>query len=380
MNPVYLDYAATTPVAPEVASVMARCLGLDGVFANPASRSHVLGWEAEQTVEEARRHVADLLGCDPREVIWTSGATEANNLAIKGIVEASGGSTCHIVTSAYEHKAVLDTCAWLERRGHRVTRVMPASDGTVSVQTVLAALEADTSLVSIMHVNNELGTVNDITGLGAALAERGVLFHVDAAQSVGKLPFDLRTLPVDLMSLSAHKFYGPKGAGALFVRRRPGLAVAAQMHGGGHERGMRSGTLPTHQLAGMGEAARLAMAQLDSDRRHIDTLGRRLLEGLLSIPGAELNGTGARWPGIINVSFAPIDAETLLTALGGLAISSGSACNSASMEPSYVLTSLGVSRARASSALRFSVGRYTTVADVEAAVDELRRVVQRLMA
>jgi cysteine desulfurase len=380
MTPVYLDYAATTPVAPEVAAAMVRCLGLEGIFANPASRSHALGWQAEEVVEDARRQVADLLGCDPREIVWTSGATEADNLAIKGVVEAVGRSSCHIVTSAYEHKAVLDTCAWLERQGHRVTRVPPAADGTVSAQSVLAALEPDTVLVSIMHLNNELGTVNDIAAIGAALAERGVTFHVDAAQSVGKLPLDLRSTPVDLLSVSGHKFYGPKGVGALFVRRRPGLALAAQIHGGGHERGMRSGTLPTHQLAGMGVAARLAIECMAVDRAHVEALGARLQEGLLSLPGAVQNGAGERWPGILNVSFTPVDGETLLTALGGIAISSGSACNSASMEPSYVLKSLGLSRARAASALRFSVGRYTTAAEVEAALTEVRNVVARLSA
>lgn len=378
MKPVYLDYAATTPVAPEVAAEMSRYLTLDGIFANPASRSHGLGWQAEAAVEEARRDLAELIGADPREIIWTSGATEADNLAIKGVVEASGRKDSHVITSSYEHKAVLDSCKYLQGNGVQVTYIAPEPSGVVDPAKVVAAITEATVLISLMYVNNELGTINDVETVGREARARQIPFHVDAAQAVGKLPIDLKTLPVDLLAISAHKFYGPKGVGALYVRRSPYVKVAAQMHGGGHERGMRSGTLPTHQLVGLGQASRLAAAQLDSDHAHIAALQGRLWAGLRELPHVVLNGSGPRIPGITNVSFPGVDGETLLMSLADIAVSSGSACNSATVEPSYVLTALGVSRAVAQSALRISIGRYTTVEDIDLAIACIRRSVSRL--
>lgn len=379
MKPIYLDYAATTPVAPEVATEMSRYLTLDGVFANPASRSHGLGWQAESAVEEARRDLAELIGADPREIIWTSGATEADNLAIKGVVEASGRSTPHIITSSYEHKAVLDSCKYLQNKGVGVTYIAPEPNGVVDPAKVIAAITEATVLISLMYVNNELGTINDVEAVGKEARARQIPFHVDAAQAVGKLPIDLKTLPVDLLAISAHKFYGPKGVGALYVRRSPYVKVAAQIHGGGHERGMRSGTLPTHQLVGMGQASRLAAAQMASDHERIAALQARLWAGLSVLPNVVLNGCGPRIPGITNVSFPGVDGETLLMSLADIALSSGSACNSATVEPSYVLTALGVSRAVAQSALRISMGRYTTLEDVDHAIASISRSVSRLL-
>lgn len=378
MKPVYLDYAATTPVAPEVAAEMARYLTLDGIFANPASRSHGLGWQAESAVEDARRDVAELLGADPREIIFTSGATEADNLALKGVVEAADCVQPHIITSGYEHKAVLDSCRYLEGKGCRVTYVQPDATGCVDPARITAAICDQTVVISLMHVNNELGTINDIETVGQVARERRIPFHVDAAQSVGKLAIDLKNLPVDLLSVSAHKFYGPKGIGALYVRRSPYVKVAAQIHGGGHERGMRSGTLPTHQLVGMGQAARLAGERMAADHVHITELQASLWAGLHDLPGAILNGSGRRLPGITNVSFPGIDGETLLMSLAEIAVSSGSACNSATVEPSYVLKALGVPRDVAQSALRVSMGRYTTHADISIAVACIRNAVMKL--
>lgn len=378
MKSIYLDYAATTPVAPEVATEMSRYLTLDGVFANPASRSHGLGWQAESAVEEARRDLAELIGADPREIIWTSGATEADNLAIKGVVEASGRSAPHIITSSYEHKAVLDSCKHLQNKGVGVTYIAPEPNGVVDPAKVIAAITDATVLISLMYVNNELGTINDVEAVGKEARARQIPFHVDAAQAVGKLPIDLKTLPVDLLAISAHKFYGPKGVGALYVRRSSYVKVAAQIHGGGHERGMRSGTLPTHQLVGMGQASRLAAAQLASDHERITALQARLWAGLSELPHVVLNGYGPRIPGITNVSFPGVDGETLLMSLADIALSSGSACNSATVEPSYVLTALGVSRAVAQSALRISMGRYTTMEDVDHAITSISRSVSRL--
>lgn len=378
-RPAYLDYAATTPVAPEVAAEMSRYLTLDGVFANPASRSHGLGWQAESAVEDARRDVAELIGADPREIIWTSGATESDNLAIKGVVEATGRSDAHVVTSSYEHKAVLDSCKYLQHRGVQVTYVPPEANGVVDPQRIMAAVTDATVLISLMYVNNELGTINDVGAVGQFARTRQIPFHVDAAQAVGKIAIDLKNLPVDLLSISAHKLYGPKGVGALYVRRSPYVKVAAQMHGGGHERGMRSGTLPTHQLVGMGAACRIANASLLRDHEHIARLQSRLWEGLKDLPGVTLNGTGARFPGITNLSFPGVDGETLLMSLADIAVSSGSACNSATVEPSYVLTALGVTREVAQSALRLSIGRYSTEEDIDRAVMAVSHSVLRLL-
>ena len=381
-KPVYLDYAATTPVAPEVAARMGECLGLDGIFANPASRSHMYGWQAEEQVEEARAHVAALINADPREVVWTSGATEANNLALKGIAETyrtqhkTGG---HIVVSAIEHKAILDPVAWLETQGFRVTRITPSPEGIITVDALSAALEDETFLVSLMHVNNELGCINDIKGFSELCRARGVLLHCDAAQAAGKVSLDVKSLGVDLLSLSAHKFYGPKGVGALYVRRASEVQVAAQIHGGGHERGMRSGTLPTHQLVGMGEAARRAAELLGADAMRIAQLRDRLWQGLMDLPDIRRNGSATNCvSGILNISFGKIDGEMLLLALRDLAVSSGSACNSASMSPSYVLKAIGLSDEAAQASLRFSIGRYTTADEIEFAIEHIRTVVAKL--
>ena len=374
---VYLDYAATTPVDPAVVDVMVRHLGPEGTFANPASRSHLYGWLAEEAVENARRQVADLLNADPREVVWTSGATEANNLAIKGVIDARGGG--HVITSATEHKAVLDACRWLEQQGHPVSYLKPSSDGRVSVDAVREAMREDTVLVSVMHANNETGVINDIAAIGALCRERGVLFHTDAAQTVGKLPLDVRALPVDLVSVCAHKIYGPKGIGALYVRRSPDVRVMAQIHGGGHERGMRSGTLATHQIVGMGEAFALAGRLTTEEGPRIAALRDQLWEGIAGLPGLSINGAGApRLPGHLNVAFAGVDGEMLMTALNQVAVSSGSACTSASLEPSYVLKAMGIADALAHGSIRFSVGRFTTEEDIQRAVANVLEAVGRL--
>ncbi len=379
--PVYLDYAATTPVDPRVAQAMGKCLTLDGNFGNPASRSHLIGWKAEEAVELARRHVADLVRCDPREIVWTSGATESNNLALKGIAHARREQGRHLVTSCIEHKAVLDSMQQLEREGFEITRLRPDAHGRVSAAQVLAALRPDTTLVSLMQVNNELGVVNDIAAIGAVVHGAGALLHVDAAQSAGKLPIDLAELPVDLMSFSAHKVYGPKGIGALFVRRAPEIRLECQMHGGGHERGMRSGTLPTHQAVGMGEAFRLAAQALSEESARLHQLRQRLLRGLAELPGVHLNGHPEHTvPGIVNLAFEGVDGETLLLSLRTLAVSSGSACMSATMEPSHVLRGIGLPDALAQSALRVSFGRFTTADDIDTAIAALRDAVPRLRA
>jgi len=379
--PVYLDYAATTPVDPRVAQRMGECLTLDGNFGNPASRSHLIGWKAEEAVELARRHVADLVHCDPREIVWTSGATESNNLALKGIAHARRERGCHLVTSCIEHKAVLDSMQQLEREGFEITRLRPDAHGRVSAEQVGAALRPDTILVSLMQVNNELGVVNDIAAIGALVHAAGTLLHVDAAQSAGKLPIDLGVLPVDLMSFSAHKVYGPKGIGALFVRRSPDIRLECQMHGGGHERGMRSGTLPTHQAVGMGEAFRLAAQALSEESARLGQLRQRLLRGLAELPGVHLNGHPEHSvPGIVNLAFEGVDGETLLLSLRTLAVSSGSACMSATMEPSYVLRGIGLPDTLAQSALRISFGRFSTVDDIDTAIAALHEALPRLRA
>ncbi len=377
--PVYLDYAATTPVDPRVAEAMAQCLTLSGTFGNPASRSHLFGWQAEELVENARRDVADLINCDPREIVWTSGATEADNLAIKGVAEFHANKGRHIISSRVEHKAVLDSCHYLEQKGFEVTYLNPEADGSIDPARVAAAIRADTILVSLMHVNNETGSVNDLAAIGAITRQHDVLLHVDAAQGAGKLPVDLAELPVDLMSLSAHKVYGPKGVGALFVRRDPRAQLAAQMHGGGHERGLRSGTLPTHQLVGMGQAFRLAKTQLPEESVRLHGLRDQLMAGLSQVSGWQLHGqaTGGV-PGIVNLGFAGVDGESLLLALRQIAVSSGSACMSATLEPSYVLKAMGVDDDMAQSALRISFGRFSTAQDIDTALESLVRTLEHL--
>jgi len=378
-KPIYLDYSATTPVDPRVAQKMSDCLLTDGNFGNPASRSHVYGWEAEEAVEEARTQVAKLLNCDPREIVWTSGATESDNLAIKGVAEANGKSRRHIVTSAIEHKAVLDTCAYLETKGYEVTYLEPGPSGIIEPQQVAAALRPDTLLVSLMQVNNEIGVINDIAAIGDVCHAAGVLFHVDAAQSAGKIAVDLAQMKVDLMSLSAHKMYGPKGIGALYVRRLPPVRIAAQIHGGGHENGRRSGTLATHQIVGMGEAARILRECMDSENARIATLRNRLWSHLKQMDGVSVNGDlERRLPGNLNVAFAGIDGETLMIALDDIAVSTGSACTSATVEPSYVLRALGVPDDLAHASLRFTVGRFTTEDDIDRAARRVVEVVERL--
>ena len=377
--PVYFDYAATTPVDPRVAQKMSECLMAEGNFGNPASRSHKFGWEAEEAVELARQQVADLLHCDPREIVWTSGATESDNLAIKGVAQFYKTRGKHIVTSKIEHKAVLDPCRHLEKEGFEVTYLEPSEDGLITPQQVADAIREDTTLVSIMHVNNEIGVVNDIAGIGEICREAKVFFHVDAAQSAGKMPIDLSQLKVDLMSLSAHKMYGPKGVGVLFVSRKPRVRLEAQMHGGGHERGMRSGTLATHQLVGMGEACRIAGAEMQEEGTRILKLRERLWDGLREMEEVYANGDlNAHIPGIINMSFNFVEGESLIMSLPELAVSSGSACTSASLEPSYVLRALGMNDELAHSSLRFSIGRFTTEADVDQAIDQVRQAVEKL--
>ena len=370
MTPLYLDYAATTPVDPRVAEVMGRHLTLDGVFANPASRTHRYGWDAEEAVELGRSQLATLLGCDVRELVFTSGATEANNLAIKGMAEALAGRGRHLISSPIEHKAVVDCFKLLAQQGFEVTWLVPEPSGVIAPETLAQALRPDTVLVSLMAVHNELGVTNDLAALGALCLEAGVPFHVDGAQALGKMALDLSSLPVDLMSFSGHKIYGPKGVGALYVARTLTPRPVAQMHGGGHERGLRSGTLPTHQIAGFGAAAACyADGNLEAELAHLEACRRGFLRGLGDLPGVHHLGAGApAMPGILNLAFEGVDGETLQMAVASeLACSSGSACNSVSVEPSFVLTALGVPRALAFAALRFSFGRFTTEAEAERA-------------
>ena len=363
---VYLDYASTTPVDPYVAEQMAACLTIEGSFGNPASRSHRYGWVAEEAVDVARNQVADLLNCDPREIVFTSGATESNNLAIKGVIESAAQEKKHIITVSTEHKAVLDTCEYLEGQGIAVTYLQPDCTGLITPEQVADAITTNTVLVSVMHVNNETGVIQNIADIGNLCRANGIYFHVDAAQSAGKLPLDLSSLPVDLMSVSAHKCYGPKGIGALFVRRRPKVQISAQMHGGGHERGKRSGTLPTHQIVGFGAACELASQKLENEAVRLRHLTELLWERLSVLEDIYLNGhLTQRVPSIINVSFGGVDGESLVMGLHDIAISTGSACTSASMEPSYVLTALGRDADLAHAGLRFSVGRFTSVEDIQ---------------
>ena len=377
--PIYLDYASTTPVDPAVADRMVEFLTPSGHFGNPASRSHMFGWQAEAAVEDARVDVANLIGADPREVVWTSGATEANNLAIKGCAQFNTRKGKHIITSKIEHKAVLDTCRQLEREGFEITYLDPDKNGLIQPQAVADALRDDTTVVSIMHVNNELGTLNDIAAIGKLCRENKVFFHVDAAQSAGKTAIDVEAMQVDMMSFSAHKIYGPKGIGALYVRRKPRVRIEAQMHGGGHERGMRSGTLPTHQIVGMGAAFKLGAEVLADESARITALRKRLWDGVSDMQEVYLNGSEQQHvPGIINISFAYVEGESLIMALRDLAVSSGSACTSASLEPSYVLRALGLNDEMAHSSIRFSIGRYTTEKDVDDAIAKVRHAVEKL--
>lgn len=378
-KPIYFDYLATTPVDPRVVEKMVHCLSMEGNFGNPASRSHIYGWKAEEAVENARRQLADLVNADPREIVWTSGATESDNLAIKGVAHFYQKKGKHIVTSKIEHKAVLDTCRQLEREGFDVTYLDPGSNGLITPQIIAGALREDTILVSIMHANNEIGTVNDIAGIGEVTRNAGVLFHVDAAQSAGKIEIDMETMKVDLMSMSGHKMYGPKGVGALYVRRKPRVRLEAQMHGGGHERGMRSGTLATHQIVGMGEAAQIAREGMAQEAVRLKSLRQRFWDGIKDIEEVHVNGDlEQRLPGVINASIAFVEGESLIMSLKDLAISSGSACTSASLEPSYVLRALGLNDELAHSSLRFSFGRFTTEEDVDVAIEQLRTAVEKL--
>ncbi len=377
--PIYMDYSATTPVDPRVAEKMCAYLTQDGIFGNPASRSHAFGWAADEAVSAARAQVAQLVNADPKEIVWTSGATESDNLAIRGVAEFYAKKGRHIITCKTEHKAVLDTCRQLERDGYEITYLEPESDGLIDLQKLEAALRDDTILVSIMHVNNEIGVIQDIAAIGEMTRARKILFHVDAAQSAGKVPIDLAALKVDLMSFSAHKIYGPKGIGALYVQRKPRVRLEAQMHGGGHERGMRSGTLPTHQIVGMGEAFRLAGEEMAADNERILGLRQRLWDGIRDMEEVYLNGDEShRVAGNLNVSFAYVEGESLIMALKDLAVSSGSACTSASLEPSYVLRALGREDELAHSSIRFTLGRFSTQEEVDYAINKIRTEVERL--
>ncbi len=379
--PIYMDYSATTPVDERVAEKMMSFLTRQGQFGNPASRSHVFGWKAEEAVEEARRQVAALINADPREIVWTSGATESDNLAIKGVAHFYRKNGRHIVTLKTEHKAVLDSCRQLEREGYEVTYLEPEANGLLDLKKFEAALRPDTILASVMHVNNEIGVIQDIATIGEICREHKVIFHVDAAQSAGKIPIDMAQLKVDLMSFSAHKVYGPKGIGALYVRRKPRVRVEAQMHGGGHERGLRSGTLPTHQIAGMGEAFRIAREEMAEESKRVAALRDRLWNGLNEMEEVYLNGDpDHRVAGNLNVSFNYVEGESLIMALKDMAVSSGSACTSSSLEPSYVLRALGRNDELAHSSIRFTIGRFTTAEEVDYIIDIVRQKVDKLRA
>ncbi|WP_343726489.1 IscS subfamily cysteine desulfurase [Burkholderia seminalis] len=378
-RPIYMDYSATTPVDPRVVDKMVPFLHEQ--FGNPASRSHSHGWNAEQAVEEARAHVAALLGADPREIVWTSGATEGNNLAIKGAAHFYQGTGKHLVTVKTEHKAVLDTCRELERQGFDVTYLDVEENGLLDLDALRRALRADTILVSVMLANNETGVIQPIAEIGALCRARGIVFHCDAVQAAGKIPVDVNALNVDLLTVTAHKVYGPKGIGALYVRRKPRVRIEAQMHGGGHERGMRSGTLPTHQIVGMGEAFRLAKEEMEEESRRVGALRDRLLAGLSTLDEVYVNGDLARRiPHNLNVSFNFVEGESLIMGIKGVAVSSGSACTSASLEPSYVLRALGRSDELAHSSIRFTLGRFTTEAEVDSVIAQVHDTVDKLRA
>ncbi|EST58243.1 IscS subfamily cysteine desulfurase [Proteus hauseri] len=377
--PIYLDYSATTPVDPRVAEKMMQCLTIDGIFGNPASRSHRFGWQAEEAIDIARNQIADLIGADPREIVFTSGATEADNLALKGVANFYQKKGKHIITSKTEHKAILDTCRQLEREGFEVTYLAPKNDGLIDLKELEEAMREDTILVSIMHVNNEIGVVQDIAAIGELCRSKGIIYHVDATQSVGKLPIDLSKLKVDLLSLSAHKVYGPMGIGALYVRRKPRIRLEAQMHGGGHERGMRSGTLAVHQIVGMGEAYRILKEEMADETKRLNELRLRLWNGIKDIEEVYINGSLEHTaPNILNVSFNYVEGESLMMALKDLAVSSGSACTSASLEPSYVLRALGLTDELAHSSIRFSLGRFTTEEEIDYAIEQIHSAIGRL--
>ena len=377
--PIYLDYASTTPVDPRVVAKMQECLSLEGNYGNPASRSHEFGWKAEESVEEARANVASLVNCDHREIVWTSGATESDNLAIKGAARFYRKKGNHVITSKLEHKAVLDSCRQLEREGFEVTYLDPDAKGIIKPEELVKNIKDETILVSLMHVNNEIGVINDIAALGEITRENGIVFHVDAAQSTGKVSIDLANLKVDLMAFSSHKTYGPKGVGALFVRRKPRVRLEAMIHGGGHERGMRSGTLPTHQIVGMGEAFKLAEEEMSADNARISALREKFWLGLKDIEEVHLNGhEEKRAAGFLNVSFNFIEGESLIMALKDIAVSSGSACTSASLEPSYVLRALGLKDELAHSSIRFALGRFTTEQEVDYTINLVKDSVTKL--
>ena len=376
---IYFDYASTTPVDPRVAEKMHQCLLLDGNFGNPASRSHEFGWKADEAVEKARLQVADLVNADSREIVWTSGATESDNLAIKGVAKFYKDKGKHIITSKIEHKAVLDPCRQLEREGFEVTYLDPEEDGTVKLDEIKKHVKESTILISLMHINNELGSINDIKKIGEFTRDKNIIFHVDAAQSIGKLDIDLSKLKVDLMSFSAHKCYGPKGIGALYVRRKPRVRLEALIHGGGHERGFRSGTLATHQIVGMGEACRIAKQEIKKDNEKIKKLSEMFWKEISDIEEIVLNGDRkSKVANITNVSFSYIEGESLIMALKDVAVSSGSACTSASLEPSYVLRALGRADELAHSSIRFSFGRFTTPEEVKMVAETTKRVVRQL--
>jgi len=379
MKPIYLDYSATTPVDKRVAEKMMHYLTMDGEFGNPASRSHAYGWAAEAAVDLARKQVADLINADPREIVWTSGATESDNLAIKGAAHFYSKKGKHIITCKTEHKAVLDTCRQLEREGFEVTYMDPEDNGLIDLGKLEAAIRPDTTLISIMHVNNEIGVIQDIAAIAKIAHQHKVIFHTDAAQSAGKIPIDVKAMDIDMLSLSAHKIYGPKGVGALFVRRKPRIRIEAQMHGGGHERGMRSGTLAVHQVVGMGEAFRIAHEEMAEETARILKLRTRLLDGFKDMEEVYVNGDlQHRIAGNINISFNFVEGESLIMALKDLAVSSGSACTSASLEPSYVLRALGRNDELAHSSIRFSIGRFTTEQDIDRAIQLVRDNIDRL--
>jgi cysteine desulfurase len=377
--PIYMDYSATTPCDERVAEKMCTYLTRQGKFGNPASRSHQFGWQADEAVEQARLDVAQLINADPREIIWTSGATESDNLAIKGVAHFYKKSGKHIITLKTEHKAVLDSCRQLEREGYEVTYLEPEASGLLELEKLESAIRDDTILVSIMHVNNEIGVIQDIAAIGEICRDRKIIFHVDAAQSAGKVEIDMDRLKVDLMSFSAHKIYGPKGIGALYVRRKPRVRLEAQMHGGGHERGLRSGTLPTHQIVGMGEAFRIARLEMAEEEARIRVLRDRLWQGLGEMEEVYLNGDfDQRVPGNLNVSFNYVEGESLIMALKDMAVSSGSACTSSSLEPSYVLRAIGRNDELAHSSIRFTIGRFTTREEIDYIVERVREKVARL--
>ena len=378
-TPTYMDYSATTPVDHRVAEKMAECLSIEGTFGNPASRSHYYGWQAEAAVDKARKQVADLVGADPKEIVWTSGATESNNLALKGIAHFYKKKGNHIITLKTEHKAILDACRQLEREGFEVTYMSPLPSGLLDIEEFKATIREDTILASFMHVNNEIGVIQDLQVIGDICRERKVFFHVDASQSVGKLPINLTELPVDLMSFSAHKIYGPKGMGALYVSRKPRVRLEAQMHGGGHERGMRSGTLATHQIVGMGEAFAIAQEMMADEEVRTRGLRDRLYAGFSDMEEVKVNGDMEQRIGNnLNISFNHVEGESLMMAINGIAVSSGSACTSSSLEPSYVLRAIGLSDELSASSIRFSVGRFTTEEDVDAAITLVRQKVEKL--